>query len=464
MSTHFAIIGNGAAGYRAAKALRRADSDARVSVFTDERHPFYLRRQLGDFVAGNLTLPEIIFQSRNSYRRERIDLFLMTPMERVEPDAHELVLASGQRVHYDRLLIATGTQAVPFDIPGTDLGGVVTFDTLTQAQEVRRILPDVRRAAVLGEGIVGLTLTESLASRGIGVTQLLRGERFWPEMLDDETSRLVEELLEDSGVVLRHRTAARAILGAGRRAIGVETDTGETIAAELVAVGCRRRPAIDLARGSGIEVGRGIHVDAALRTSRPDIFAAGDVAEPLGSDEFGEEGAAFCWQRAWAQGGLAAASMLDRKARPVLEAVRVRAMLFGNDLTVIGQGHLPAKGNVAAVEVPSEANVYRRLVFEDDLLVGAIVFGTGESVHELNRLVAERAPRSLVDATLGLAAEAPASGVLSETFASHCPICAAELVVHRGTRSGVVLQCTACSTDLVVRWNGRRGWLEIGHP
>jgi NAD(P)H-nitrite reductase large subunit len=464
MSTHFVIIGNGAAGYRAAKSLRRADGDARVSVFTDERHPFYLRRQLGDFIAGNLTLPELIFQSRNAYRRERIDLFLMTQIERVDTDAHEVTFAPGQRVRYDRLLIATGTRAAPFDIPGTDLAGVATFDTLTQAQEVKRLLGDVRRAAILGEGIVGLTLAESLAARGIGVTQWMGGERFWPEMLDERASALVEEILEAAGVVLRHNASARAIIGAAGRTIGVEAANGEAVPAELVAVGCRRQPAIDLVRESGIEVGRGIRVDAALRTSQPDVFAAGDVAEPLGSDEFGDDGAAFCWQRAWAQGGLAAASMLDQKARPVLEAVRVRAVIFGHDLAVIGLGHLAAKGNITAAELPGPTGVYRRLVFEDDLLIGAIVFGTGEGVHELNRLVAERAPRGLVETRLGMSAEAPPAGVLPEAFACHCPICAAELVVRRGTRPGAVLQCSACNTDLVVHWDGQRGWLEIEHP
>jgi NAD(P)H-nitrite reductase large subunit len=108
--------------------------------------------------------------------------------------------------------------------------------------------------------------------------------------------------------------------------------------------------------------------------------------------------------------------------------------------------------------------VYRRLVFEDGRLIGAIVFGTGESVHELNRLVAERAPRGVVEARLGLSAEAPPKGALADTFASHCPICAAELVVYRGTQTGAVLQCSVCSTDLVVHWDGHRGWLEIGHP
>jgi NAD(P)H-nitrite reductase large subunit len=464
VSTHFVIIGNGAAGYRAAKALRRADSDAQVSLITEESYPFYLRRQLGEFLAGNLTLAELIFQSRNAYRRERIDLFLGTRVERVDPEAHEVILASGQGVRYDRLLIATGTRAVPFDIPGTDLRGVAALDTLEETQAVKPSLGEVRQAAILGEGVIGLALAESLLGRGLRVTQLLRGERFWPEMLDEHTGTLVERAMENAGVVLRRHAVPRAIIGAGSRAIGVETTAGEMVPAELVAVGCRRRPAIDVVRGSEIEVGRGIHVDVALRTSQADIFAAGDVAEPAGYDEFGEEGAAFCWQRAWAQGGLAAASMLDRKAEPAMEAVRVRTILFGQDLAVIGRGHLSAQGAVTALEYRDGPSVFRRLVFDDDLLVGAVVFGTGESVHELNRLAAERAPRHLVESTLGLAAPGAAPELLPETFARHCPICAAELVVRGGTAAGAVIRCQVCSTDLVVRWDGRRGWLDLRRP
>jgi len=464
VSTHFAIIGNGAAGYRAAKAIRRAEGDARVSILTEERYPFYLRRQLGEFLSGNLTLPEVIFQSRNAYRRERVDLFLMTEVASVDPREHAVVFASGQRARYDRLLIATGPRAVPFEIPGLDLDGVTTFDTMTQAQEIRGTVKDVRQAAVLGEGIIGLTLAESLTGRGIGVTQLVRGDRFWPEMLDEQTSALVESALEREGVTLRRNTEARAVIGAGGRAIGIETEGGETFPAELVACGCRRRPAVDFLEGSGIEIGRGVRVDGALRTSHQDVFAAGDGAEPAAFDEFGDEGAAFCWQRAWAQGALAAASMLGTRAEPVFEAVRLRTIVFGQDLAVIGRGHLAAGGDVGVIELHDEPGVYRRLVFEADVLAGAIVFGTGETVHELNRLVAEKASRGEVEATLALGSPDAKTDLLPTTFARHCPICAAELVVHHGTRTGAVLRCGACNTDLVVRWDGERGWLEIKRP
>lgn len=464
MSAHFVIIGNGAAGYRAAKALRRADGDAQVSVFTDEFHPFYLRRQLGEYVAGNLTLPEVIFQSRNAYRRERIDLLLGTRVARIDPRGHAMLLASGQRVQYDRLLVATGTQAVPLEIPGMDLEGVTTFDTLEAAGDVRQRLKDVRQAAILGEGVIGLTLAESLVGRGIRVAQMIRGDRFWPEILDAETSALVEAILEDSGVTLRRNQEPRAVIGAADRAIGVETTDGETFPADLVACGCRRRPALDLVDGAGLDVGRGIRVDASLQTSQADVFAAGDVAEPVAGDDAAAEDAPFCWQRAWAQGGLAAASMLGHRAAPALEAVRIRTMIFGHDLAVIGRGHLDEGGDIAATEQREPPSVFRRLVYEKGLLVGAIVFGTGETVHELNRLVAERAPRDAVEVRLGLAQAPEGADRLPRTFAGHCPICAAELVVHHGTQAGAVLTCHVCNTDLVVCWDGQRGWLDVGRP
>jgi len=464
MTTHFVIIGNGAAGYRAAKALRGADADAQVSIFSDERHPFYLRRQLGDFLSGAMTLQEIVFQSRNAYRRERIDLFLMTPITSVDPDAHVVQFAASPPVRYDRLLLATGTEAVLPAIPGRDLAGVTTFDTLAEAADLRDSLKAVERAVILEEGVIGLTLAESLLAAGVHVTQLMAGERFWPEAIDETTSARLEALLEERGVVLRRQAAARAVIGTAGRCAAVELADGQRLSADLVACGCQRRPATRLAEAAGIEVGAGIRVDETLHTSRPDVFAAGDVTEPADIDPADPAGGAFCWQRAWAQGATAAASMLDQHPKAVAEAVRIRTSLLGLDLAILGQGHLPAGGSVTVHEQQDGPEVWRRLVYRDDHLVGAIILGTGESVHELGRLVVERATPPQAEAVLAPPEAAEGEDLVPTTFARHCPICAAELVVHRGTREGAVLRCHACNTDLVVCWNGRHGWFEIRRP
>jgi NAD(P)H-nitrite reductase large subunit len=377
-------------------------------------------------------------------------------------------------VNYSRLLVATGTEAVPLDLPGAELEGVVRFDTLHGAVEVREALKDVRRAVILDGGLVGLTLAQSLVGCGIEVTQLVDGPRYWPEMLDEKASRLVEELLEKNGIAVRRHTAARAIIGAGGRAIGVETAAGDILGAELAAYGSRRRPAVALVEGSAIAVGRGIRVDQRLRTTQPDVFAAGDVAEPVPSATETDDrrpappgDTPFCWQRAWNHGAIAAANMLEpagveAAATPAAGAIRMRTEVFGHELAVLGAGHLPDGPDTESVLLPAAGRpeTYQRLVFRGGRLVGATVFAAGERVPELDRLVTSGADRAAVERAIGPAEPQTPSGI-PQTFARHCPICAAELVIHHGTPPGRRFRCEACNTELVVRWDSERMWIEV---
>ncbi len=462
MSEHFVIIGDGAAGFRAAKALRRADSAAQVTIFSDEPYPFYLRRQIGELLAGTATVGELVFQGRNAYRRERLDLFLATKVAALDPAHHEIVLGSGERVRYDRLLLATGTTAAPPVLPGASLGCVVRFDTLARALEARQCLQGVGRAVLLGEGVVAQMAAECLSGCDVHVTQLILGDRLWPAMLDEGTSAVIEGLLEDHGVALLRNAKVHSLVGAGGRVIGVQTEQGDLLPAELVVCGSERRAHVELAREAGIETGHGIRVDARFQTSRADIFAAGDVAEPVSGTVYDD--AFFCWQRAWTHGHRAGLGMLDRGGEPLFDVLRLRTTVFGRELAVIGAGHLPEGDDVGAMVLRDGPDVFRRLVFKDGRLAGAIIFGTGQHVFELSRMVAEGVARETVEAALGPVRSDRRTDLRVETFACHCPICAAELVVHRGTPVGATLRCRACSTDLVVSWDGRRGWLEVVQP
>jgi len=321
------------------------------------------------------------------------------------------------------------------------------------------------------------------------VTQLVDGPSYWPEMLDEKASHITEKLMEENGIAVRRHTAARAIIGAGGRAIGVETAGGDILGAELVAYGSRRRPAVALVEGSAIAVGRGIRVDQRLRTTQPDVFAAGDVAEPVPSATETDDrqpappgDTPFCWQRAWNHGAIAAANMLEPaglEAAPAVAAgaIRMRTEVFGHELAVLGAGHLPDGPDTESVLLPtaggpcSRGNLsiqggpetYQRLVFQGGRLVGATVFAAGERVPELDRLVASGADRAAVERAIG-PAEPQTAGGIPQTFARHCPICSAELVVHHGTPPGRRFRCEACNTELVVRWNSERMWLEVSRP
>jgi len=490
MSEHVVIVGGGVAAFRAAKELRRADDAVEISFFTEEPHPFYLRRQLGDLLGGGLTAGELIVQSRNAYRRERINLFLMTRVAAVRPEGHEVVLDSGQHVRYDRLLIATGTRAEPLELPGADLQGVVTVDNLAAAVLAERGLARRPRAVVLDDSVIGWRLAEGLASRDVAVTLLVPGRRIGEGVLDDGAAAMIESILESGGVAIAHGTAARGIVGAGGRAIAVETAAdGEILPAELVVTGGRRRPVIDLVEGSGIEARRGVRVDAALRTNVPDVFAAGDVAEPTAVGLWEPDESPLCWQRAWTQGRLAAAAILGRPVDAVPDVLRLRTVLFGRDLAVLGRGHLAEGDGIEAIVVhgrvgadgmtgsgaadpdawpgaapaPHEqVQVYRRLVFDRGRFVGAVLVGPADWYAQVTRLLAERARRAEGEGARGLAGGRPQDGftVVPQAFAWHCPICAAELAVPRGTAVGSTIRCRACNARLSVRWEGDRGWIE----
>jgi hypothetical protein len=251
-----------------------------------------------------------------------------------------------------------------------------------------------------------------------------------------------------------------------------------------VAHGSRRRPAIGLVEGSGIAVGNGIRVDVRLRTNQPDVFAAGDVAE-VGPPEAEAEPPApgsetpFCWQRAWNHGAIAAANMLEPavvEAGPTIAAgaIRMRTEIFGRELAVIGAGHLPDGQGIESVLLPSAGGpcsrgnlplrggpeTYHRLVFRGGRIVGATAFAAGERVPELDRLVASGADRAQVERAIG-PAEPETPGDIPQTFARHCPICSAELVVHHGTPPGTRFRCEACNTELVVCWDSEQMWIEV---
>jgi hypothetical protein len=146
-------------------------------------------------------------------------------------------------------------------------------------------------------------------------------------------------------------------------------------------------------------------------------------------------------------------------------AIRMRTEIFGHELAVLGAGHLPDGPDTESVFLPAAGGpeTYQRLVFRGGRLVGATVFAAGERVPELDRLVTSGADRAAVERAIG-PAEPPTPGGIPQTFARHCPICSAELVVHHGTPPGKRFRCEACNTELVVRWDSERMWLEVSRP
>lgn len=276
--TRYVLVGSGAAGFAAAEAIRRHDRLGEIVMISDDLNGYYSRPGLAYYLTGELT-QELLFPAPKEYFKRLGVRLLPGRVNRLKIDSHTASLQSGESLPYDRLLIATGAQAAPLKLAGTDLEGVVKLDSLQDAQKIARLARKARTAVVVGGGITALELVEGLVASRLKVHYFLRGDRYWNSVLDESESRLVEQRLIDHGVRIHYQTELGAILGKNGRVAAVRTTSGELLRCEILAYAIGVRPRLELAQASGLECERGILVDEYLQTGAEDVFAAGDVAQ-----------------------------------------------------------------------------------------------------------------------------------------------------------------------------------------
>ncbi len=274
----YVIIGSGVAGYAAAEAIRARDMSADIRMVTDDPHGFYSRPGLAYLLSGEI--PERFLFSTTEEDYHCLDLHrLQAQVTCIALEEHKISLANGLSLPYDRLLVATGATARFPPVPGLNLVGVVKLDNLEDARRILQLASKAGTAVVVGGGITALELVEGLRFRKVRTHYFLRGSRYWSNVLDEEESRIVEERLKHEGVALHYNAELAEICGEKGRVSGVRTGTGEFIPCHMVGIAIGIRTRKELAEESGIRCERGILVDEYLRTSAPDVFAAGDVAQ-----------------------------------------------------------------------------------------------------------------------------------------------------------------------------------------
>jgi len=401
----YVIIGSGAAGVSAAQAIRQQDSAGRIWLLSEERAGYYSRPGLAYVLTGELPERSLFPFSESDFRRLGVQL-LHARVVRIDPAWHRITLADGKTLAYDRLLIATGAAARRASLPGEDLDGVVKLDNLADARRILKLCRRGRRAVVVGGGITALELVEGLLARGMSVAYLLRGDRYWHNVLDETESHIVEHRLTEEGVRLYYRTEIAEILGSRGHVTAIRTQDGRTLPCDLLAVAVGVQPRLELASAAGLHVERGVRVDEFMQTSQPDIFAAGDVAEvfdPLN----GRYVLHTLWGQARQEGHAAGLNMagvstpycsgiafnVTRLAG--LTTTLIGALGRGDDVDLVGVARGDSETwrqlpDAIAAENHFEINRLRLLLGETTLL-GAVVVGDQTLSQPLQRLIAANA-------------------------------------------------------------------------
>jgi NAD(P)H-nitrite reductase large subunit len=302
---------------------------------------------------------------------------------------------------------------------------------LDHIDDTRALLKKARRAqtaVVVGGGVLALELVEGLTACGMQVHFLLRGDRYWPGLLDEVESRLVEERLEHKGVRIHPRTEIGEVLGRGGSVSGVRTKGGETIGCKLVAVAIGVKPRVELAQAAGLDVERGILVNETMQTSHPDVFAAGDVGQVY-DPATGKKSLDMLWNPALEQGKTAGHNMAGRAAvyqRPVAVNVLRLSGVMTTIIGAIGSGkddspldimrgssetwqQLP---NTIAVTKGGGVN-QMRLALGERTVVGALLMGEQILSFPLQELISRKADITPIRAQL-LQSDAPLGEVLMD--------------------------------------------------
>src|SRR5665647_79570 len=273
----FVIVGASLAGAKAAETLRTEGFDGRVVLIGEEAERPYERPMLSkEYLRGDKPAEKLYVHDEAFYADNSIELMTGTRVESVDPGAHEITLAGG-RMPYSRLLLSTGAAPRPLPLPGADLPGVRYLRQMGDSDSLRAAITAASRVVVIGARWIGSEVAASARQLGAEVAMIAPDTVPLERVLGPEVGGVYRDLHTEHGVELHLSTQIEAIVGNGA-VRGVRTTDGAGIEGDLVVVGVGVSPCDELARDAGLALDNGIVVDEFLRTSAPDVFAAGDVA------------------------------------------------------------------------------------------------------------------------------------------------------------------------------------------
>ena len=377
--TGYLIIGNGVAGTTAAENIRKLDKTGKITVVTEESTPFYYRMRLPDFISGDLTEDKLNAKKEAWYKDQGIDLTLNTRIQGANPGKRAVTTQSNQEIPYDRLLVATGSRSFIPPMKGADKKGVFALRTIQDARNIVAWSKNIQKVVLIGGGLLGLEAGNALRNLGKKLTVVEFFPRLLPRQLDVAGGGRLQTMMEGMGFSFRLGAKTQEIKGEDRVS-GVLLEGGELLQAAMVIVSAGVRPALELAKALNLDHDKGVKVDEEMKTSQPGIYAAGDVAEFKGIP-YG------IWTAATEQGQIAGINMAGGNAL-------YKGTVMANTLKVVGvdlasAGNIDVEHNLES-KVLTDQKVYKKIVLENDQIVGCIMLGDTKGFTKITKLMSEK--------------------------------------------------------------------------
>ncbi len=385
MYAQLVIVGNGMAAARLVQELKQGTGfDGRILMIGREPRPAYNRVLLSPLLAGEIEDQALELHSPDWFAEQGIELLCNDPVVVLEPERHRLKTGSGKQIHYDQLVLATGSNSSLPPLPGIELNGVMGFRTWQDVEIMREAAAKGGSAVVIGGGLLGLEAAEGLRKLGMTTRVLQRSDYLLNRQLDRNAAGMLQQTLEGRGLEVITNAGVECLRGneAGQVKEVILKD-GRTLPADLVVVAAGVTPETSLARAAGLECERAITVDAELRTSAVDIFAIGECCQ-FEDNTYGLVAPIWRQARVLAQ--------VLRGERDLYAEQPVATQLKVSGISLFSCGEIDAQDASVVEYHDPEVGDYRKLWLRDEKLVGAVLYGdTRQGNGYFEQLLAERA-------------------------------------------------------------------------
>jgi len=389
LTRRYVVIGNGIAGQTCAEELRKADADASIVMIAAEKHPLYNRVALPRYLRGQVRREKVLMRTVEDYANRNLDIHFETWATEIDARSKVVHTNRGQEFPYDALLIATGGRPKPPPWPGSDeVSACLGFQTLDDTDAIIEKADASERVLVMGGSFIGYELAEGVSFRKKAkLTWIMRGPWFLRYVLDEEGGRLCRQLGEAQEVQFIVGDEVERFSRTNGR-FTAKTVNGFKVDFDLLTYGVGLDYYTEPARNAGIELDKGIVTNAKLRTSAPDVYAAGDVAVfyDLMVERHNQMGT---WDNAIAHGEVAARNMAGAD-EDFFDVPTYTTTMFGSTLAVMGvtPDVQPDLESVRTYDFGEK--FYRKLFFKDDRLVGAIMIGPPKGRKKLIEIMRSR--------------------------------------------------------------------------
>jgi flavorubredoxin/NADPH-dependent 2,4-dienoyl-CoA reductase/sulfur reductase-like enzyme/rubredoxin len=371
----FLIIGNGAAGYYAADAIRKRNKDCSIEIISDEPYLTYYRPSISDGISENLKDESFYLSPKEWYEDNNITLNLGVTVKCLNPEDKQILINDHKAISYDKLILANGSKNFMIPVEGVEKEGVFTLRNLKDLEAIKNKMKTAKKVVIVGGGLLGLEAADEIKSAGLDVSVVEFSDSLLSRQLDREGSLILKTAVESQDIEVILSDSVAVIQG-DASVTSVKLKSGKVLDADLVLFSTGIAPNKNIADNTNIITNKGILINENMETNIKDIYACGDIAEFNGR-VYGN------WPAAIEMGKVAGMNAVGENKIyvPSLGVISFNAM----GLSLLSVGEI-AKNEYKAISTnDNETKIYKKLFFTKDLITGGIIIGDNKASAKLIR-------------------------------------------------------------------------------